>query len=395
MIHGTIGGVSTRWRVPTDVRFGVGTISQLADACGELGISRPMLVTDPGLAAMDVVVQTLRALESAGRAVYLFDKVRPNPGFLSVAEGVAEYHLEECDGVIAFGGGSSLDTAKAISLMVGQNEPMWTYRGTGEGWRRANRAGIAPMIAVPTTSGTGSEVGPYAVIEDDFGAKGSIYHPMLMPRIVILDPNLAVGMPVKLTATTGMDALSHCLEAYASVGFDPACDALAVDGAVICARWLERAVADGTDIEARSWMMVASALGGMSFNKGLGAMHAMAHPLGATYDHHHGLLNAVVMPYVLGRNRVAVEARMSHLADLMEVEGGYDGLIRYVQELRGRLDIPDTLRELEVPEGDLPKLAAEAVKDQCAGGNPVPITDAFANDLFRDAHQGRVFGKAA
>ncbi len=298
---------NANWNYPTNIRYGIGRINELAEVCQTLGMCAPLLITDPGLAELPMVKQAVESCQQAGLRCGLFSQIKTNPTRENVIDGVAAYRQAEHDGVIAFGGGSALDGGKAIALMVGQERPLWDFEDVGDNWRRVQTRTMAPVVAVPTTSGTGSEVGRAAVITDaQQHIKRLIFHPDMLPSIVILDPQLTVGLPAKLTAATGMDALSHALEAYCAPYFHPMAEGIALEAMRLIKNYLPRATANGEDLEARAQVMVASTMGGTAFQRGLGGMHALAHPLGALYDSHHGLLNAVLMPYLLMANRKAL-----------------------------------------------------------------------------------------
>ncbi|MCC7346956.1 MAG: iron-containing alcohol dehydrogenase, partial [Variibacter sp.] len=303
------------WNYPTSVRFGAGRIAELPAALAAAGIRRPLLVTDPTLAAMPMVADARAALERAGVPAAVFSEVRPNPIEANIRAGVAAFKAGGHDGVIAFGGGSALDAGKLVAFAHGQTRPLWEFEDVGDWWTRADAAAIAPVVAVPTTAGTGSEVGRAAVVTDAATrTKKVIFHPQMMPRIAICDPELTAGMPRAITAGTGMDALAHCLEAYCGTAYHPLADGIAVEGMRLVKESLPRAVRDGRDLEARAHMMAAAAMGATAFQKALGAIHALSHPVGALYDTHHGLTNAVFMPYVLAFNRAAVADRIARLA---------------------------------------------------------------------------------
>lgn len=382
------------WNYPTAVRFGPGRRAELPDACRELGIQRPLLCTDPGLVDLDMTKEVVALLGRAGLPTAVFSDIRPNPVGRDVEAGVAAYRAAGADGVIAFGGGSGLDVAKAVALMVGQTRPLFDYEDKADWWTRVDPDGMAPVVAVPTTSGTGSEVGRASVITDPSDhTKKIIFHPKMLPGRVVADPELTVGLPGHLTAWTGIDALSHCLEAYCAPGFHPQADGIAMEGIRLVHAGLERAVADGTDIEARSWMMAASLMGATAFQKGLGGMHALAHPIGARHDCHHGRTNAVVMPYVLAWNWSAVAPRLARLAGLLGLPGGRaDAFLQWVIDLRARLEIPHTLAELGVPASDLDTLAEAAALDPSAGGNPLPFDARSARAILERAFHGKVHG---
>ena len=307
--------LNANWNYPSNIRVGSGRLSELAEACQQLHMQKPLLITDPGLAALSMVEDALAICRDAGLDCGLFADVQGNPTGSNVEQGVSAFKAGAHDGVIAFGGGSALDAAKAVALMAGQDRPIWDFEDAGDNWMRVNEAGVAATVAVPTTAGTGSEVGRASVIVDEHRhVKKIVFHPKMLPAIVILDPQLTVGLPAHLTAATGMDALSHNLEAFCSSYYHPMATGIAMEGTRLVQQYLPRAVADGGDIEARAQMQVAASMGAAAFQKGLGGMHALAHPLGALYNAHHGLLNAILMPYVLKENRRVIEGRIERLA---------------------------------------------------------------------------------
>src|SRR5688500_9222776 len=307
--------VRANWNYPTSIRFGAGRIGELAEVCLANSIRKPLLVTDAGLANAPIITDALASLRAAGLDAELFADLKPNPVEANLNAGLLAYRDGGHDGVVAFGGGSGLDTGKLIAFMSGQSRPIWDFEDIGDWWTRADPDGIAPIIAVPTTAGTGSEVGRAGVLTDETThTKKIIFHPRMMPRAVICDPQLTVGMPPRITAGTGMDALSHCLEAYCAPGYHPMADGIALEGMRLVKQALPRVYAQPDDIEARGDMMTAAAMGATAFQKGLGGMHALSHPVGALYDTHHGMTNAVFMPYVLAFNRSAIEERIERLA---------------------------------------------------------------------------------
>jgi len=364
------------WNYPTSVRFGVGRIAELGAACRELNMVRPLLVTDEGLAQLPMVGEALASLKRDGFTPALFTDVRPNPVGANVNAGVKSFRENGCDGVIPFGGGSALDVGKAIGLMAGQHRPLWDFVDEGDNWTRVNPDGVAPMVAVPTTSGTGSEVGRASVIiREETHQKCIIFHPKMLPGRVVCDPELTVGLPAGLTAAVGMDALSHNLEAYCAPGFHPQADGIAVEGIRLVHSHLLNAVKDGSDLDARSGMMAASLMGATAFQKGLGAMHALAHPIGAVRDAHHGLLNAILMPYVLEMNRGVLEERIGRLSAYIGLESaGFDAFLEWVLELRAEIGIPSDLRAVGLSEADITLFASLALKDPSAGTNPIQMT---------------------
>lgn len=380
------------WNYPTSIRFGAGRIEELPSVCREVGMQRPLLVTDPGLAALPIVAAAVARNQAAGIATGSFSNIRANPVGANIEEGVAAYSAGGHDGVIAFGGGSALDAGKVIAFMSGQTRPLWDFEDKEDWWSRADPAGIAPVIAVPTTAGTGSEVGRAGVILDEAQqAKRIIFHPKMMPAAVISDPELTVGLPPHITAATGMDALSHCLEAYCAPGFHPMADGIAAQGIKLIREWLPRAVEEGSDLEARGQMLVAASMGATAFQKGLGGMHALSHPIGAIYNTHHGLTNAVLMPYVLAFNRGAIEDRIARLAGFIGLgETSFAAFLEWVLDLRQRLGVPHALGELGVTAEAVDRLAIMAEADPSAGGNPVPFDASAARLVLHAAIEGRV-----
>jgi alcohol dehydrogenase class IV len=377
----------SNWNYPTAIRFGAGRAAELGEACRAAGMERPLLVTDPALAKLPMV---RAALASAGAG--LFCDIHSNPVGADVDAGLAAYREGGHDGVIAFGGGSALDVGKVVAFMSGQRRPLWDFEDKEDWWSRADAAGIAPVVAVPTTAGTGSEVGRAGVILDEqAGVKKIVFHPKMLPAVVILDPELTLGLPPHVTAATGMDALSHCLEAYCAPGFHPMADGIAAEGMKLIREWLPRAVADGTDLDARGHMLVAAAMGATAFQKGLGGMHALSHPIGALLGTHHGLTNAVLMPYMLAFNRTAIEDRLTRLAGYIGLEdASFDGFQAWIVELREALGIPHRLADLGMAGADLERLAAMAEADPSAGGNPLPFDAAAARGVLDAAMAGRV-----
>ncbi len=382
--------LTRNWNYPTSIRFGVGRIAELPAACKELGIKRPLLVTDPGLRKLPMVESALAALKSAGLGDACFSDVRGNPVGRNVDDGVAFFKSSQCDGVIAFGGGSALDVGKTIALMVGQTRPLWDFEDREDWYTRVNVAGMAPIIAVPTTAGTGSEVGRASVILDESThLKKIIFHPKMQPAVVISDPELSSGLPPRITAATGMDALAHCLEAYCAPGFHPMADGIALEGMRLVKEWLPVAVRDGKDLVARAHMLAAASMGATAFQKGLGAIHSLSHPVGAVYNSHHGETNGVVMPYVLVFNRPAIEEKMTRLARYLGLPNpGFPAVLDWVQALKKEIGIPDTLADLGVRESDLDMLVPMAVEDPSTGGNPRPAGHAEMRQMFEKAIRG-------
>ena len=371
------------WSYPTTIRFGAGRIAELGSACRAAGITRPLLVTDRALAGLPITAQALDVLEEAGLGRAVFDRVDPNPTEANLEAGLTAYRAGWHDGVVAFGGGSALDLGKMIALMVDQPVSVWELEVVGDGWTRANPATIAPLIAVPTTAGTGSEVGRAGVLTDSAThRKKIIFHPKLMPAITICDPALTIGMPAAITAGTGMDALAHCLEAFCSPHYHPMSQGIALEGMRLVLENLPRAYATPDDLEARANMMSAAAMGAVAFQKGLGAIHSLSHPVGAVYNTHHGTTNAVVMPMVLAFNRPAIEARIARGAGYMGIEDGFDGFVERVMALRTALKIPTGLGALGVESARLDELTELALLDPSCAGNPIEMTRENTRALF-------------
>ncbi len=377
--------ITANWSYPTSIKFGAGRIKELADHCKAVGIKKPLLITDRGLATMPITQNALDILDAAGLGRAIFADVDSNPTDVNLDAGVKAFKAGGHDGVIAFGGGSVLDLGKAVAFMAGQTRPVWDFEDVGDWWTRASVEGIAPIIAVPTTAGTGSEVGRASVITNSqTHTKKVIFHPKFLPAITICDPELTVGMPKVITAGTGMDAFAHCLEAYCSPFYHPMSAGIALEGLRLVKEYLPRAYKDGTDIEARAHMMSAAAMGAVAFQKGLGAIHSLSHPVGAIYNTHHGMTNAVVMPPVLRFNRPAIEGKIAQAAAYLGISGGFDGFYDYVLKLREELGVPDKLSALGVGTDRIDEMAAMAIVDPTAGGNPVELTLDAAKQLFND-----------
>ena len=374
------------WSYPTTIKFGTGRIAELPEACAQAGITRPLLVTDKGLAPLPITAQALDILREAGLAAAVFAQVDPNPTEINLAAGVAAYKDGGHDGVIAFGGGSGLDLGKCVAFMVGQTRPVWDFEDVGDWWTRANASTIAPIIAVPTTAGTGSEVGRAGVLTNsETHEKKIIFHPKMLPATVICDPELTVGMPRAITAGTGLDALAHCVEAFSSPHYHPMSQGIALEGMRLVIENLPRVFEAPDDIAARAHMMSAAAMGATAFQKGLGAIHAMSHPVGAQFNTHHGTTNAVCMPAVLDFNAPAIAERFDRAAGYLGITGGFDGFRTFVQAFNDRLGIPRGLAALGVIEDAIPALVRDAIRDPSCGGNPVPLTEETLTALFRDA----------
>ena len=373
------------------MRFGAGRIAELAEAARAAGIARPLVVTDPMLAKLPMIAQAMDLLAAAGIPAKLFSDIRPNPVEANIAAGVTVFEAGGHDGVIAFGGGSGLDAGKLIAFMRGQTRPVWDFEDVGDWWTRADAAAVAPIVAVPTTAGTGSEVGRAAVVTNvATHTKKIIFHPRMMPTVTICDPELTVGMPPIITAGTGMDAFSHCLEAYCGPFYHPLADGIAIEGIRLVKENLARAVKDGRDLEARASMMAAAAMGATAFQKALGAIHALSHPVGALHDTHHGLTNGVFMPYVLTFNRAVIEEKIGRLAVYIGLPASFDAFLDWVLMLREQIGVPPTLAGLNVTDAHASEIARMAPDDPTAGGNPVPLDAAGARRIFDAALTGRL-----
>jgi alcohol dehydrogenase class IV len=376
------------WNYPTTIWAGPGRIAELAAACARAGITRPLLVTDEGLTSAPMIRSALAALKNAA----LFGAVRGNPASRHVEAGLGAYRQGRHDGVVAFGGGSALDVGKVVAFMSGQTRPLWDFEDVGDCWTRADPAGIAPVVAVPTTAGTGSEVGRAGVIlNEETHQKKIIFHPLMMPRVVIADPELTVGLPRALTAATGMDAFVHCFEAFCAPGFHPLADGVALEGMRIIHEFLPRACADGRDIVARGQMLAAASMGATAFQKGLGGVHAIAHPVGSWFNTHHGLTNAVVLPYVMTFNRGAIEDKADVIARVLDLPArGFEGFLARVLDLRRELGIPHSLAEIGVSADKAEVIGREAAVDPTAGGNPIALNPAILERIFRAAVDGKL-----
>lgn len=377
---------------PTAIRFGAGRISELAEACKASGIARPLLVTDPGLAKLPMVASAIKACRDAGLGVALFHDIRPNPVEQNINDGLKALRAGRHDGVIGFGGGSALDAGKIVALMSGQTRPMWDFEDIGDWWTRANADGILPVVAVPTTAGTGSEVGRAAVVTHEAThTKKILFHPKMMPRVVICDPELTFGLPPHITAATGMDALAHNFEAYCVPSYHPYADGVALEGTRLIKEYLPRAVANGTDLEARANMLAAAGMGATAFQKGLGAIHSLSHPVGAVLDTHHGLTNGVVMPYVLVFNRPAIEAKVARLARYIGLKDpSFNGVLDWVLGLRKEIGIPNTLKDLGMGAKDVDRFSEMAAVDPTAGTNPVKIGVPELKQMYLACLEGKL-----
>lgn len=376
---------------PTKIRAGRGRVAELPACCKELGFSNPLVVTDPGFARLPAIPRIQGLLSDAGLASGLFTSVRPNPVEQNVIDGVAAYRAGGHDGIVCVGGGSALDVGKAIALMIGQTRPLFDFEDVGDNFLRVDPSGVVPTIALPTTAGTGSEVGRASVITDEVAhEKKIIFHPKMLPSIVILDPELTYGLPPFLTAATGMDALSHSLEAYCAPGYHPLAVGIALEGMRLVKDALPRAFEEPTSEDARLDMLTASSMGATAFQRGLGAMHALAHPLGALYDAHHGALNAVLMPYVLLANESAVSERLAAAARYLDIKPSFAGYLDFVLALRERVRIPNDLRGLGLDDSKLAGIGERAVRDPSSGTNPIAFTPEAYEAICRNALEGKL-----
>jgi alcohol dehydrogenase class IV len=387
--------LTSAWNFPTRILTGVGRIKDLAETCQAHAIARPLVVTDRGLARSAIVAGIVERLHKAGLKAAVFSDIQSNPTGANLAAGVAAYRAGGHDGVVAVGGGSALDIGKCVAFMQAQTRPVWDFEDIGEGWTRANATGIAPIIAVPTTAGTGSEVGRAGVITNEATRqKTIIFHPAMMPKAAIEDPELAVSLPRPLTVGTGMDALAHCFEAYCVNAFHPLADGIAIEGLRIVDAYLPRAAANGADLEARAYLFAAASMGATAFQKGLGAIHSVSHPVGARYDTHHGMTNGVMFPYVMLANREAIAAKMPVLARALALpRSDFDAMLDWILGLRKNLDVPHTLAEMGVKEADARAIAADAVKDPTAAANPRPLDEAEFEALTLAAIRGDLGGR--
>lgn len=383
---------NANWNYPTSIRFGIGRIAELPELCKELGIGKPLLVTDSGLAGLPMIADIKNLLTAAFPGAGVYDSVRPNPNGGDVDKGVRCYREGGHDGVISVGGGSALDVGKAIALMAGQTRPLWDFEDAGDNWKRVNVAGVAPSIGIPTTAGTGSEVGRASlIIDEEAHRKVIIFHPAMLPKIVLADPQLTAGLPPHLTAATGIDAFVHNFEAFCSPFYHPMAQGVALEGMKLVHDWLPRACADGSDLEARAQMLAASIMGATAFQKGLGGVHALSHPIGAVFDTHHGLANAIMLPYVMVRNRSAIEEKVGAAARYIGLANpSFDGFLEWILSLRAQLNIPHTLAEIGIDETQADSIGASAKQDPSDGGNPLTLTAADYSEIFRAAVRGRL-----
>jgi len=381
---------NTNWNFPTTIWFGNGRIKEILQACHQLGIKKPLFVTDEGLIHLEIVSTTTALLKSNRIEFNVYSNVQGNPTRLNVTNGVTIYNENKHDGVIAFGGGSAMDAAKAIAFMSGQTKSLWDFEDIGTNWEKANPEGIAPIIAIPTTAGTGSEVGRAAVIlDEEHQSKKIIFHPKMLPSIIISDPELTVGLPPNITAWTGIDALVHAMEAYCAPGYHPMADGIAIEAIRMITANLPVAYSDGNNIEARGQMLTASSMAAVAFQKGLGSIHSIAHQLGAIYNIHHGLANSILLPYGLKQNASVIEEKMSHLSTILEFDDkGTEAIIDFILALRKQLKIPNSLKEAGISDERAQEIGEKAFHDPSTPTNAKPVNAQDLQNLFTAAVNG-------
>ena len=379
--------MSMNWNYPTTIWFGNQRINEIQKACESLNIQKPLIVTDPGILKTDIIEKINSSLNTKAN---IFSDVQSNPTGNNVELGVSYFNSNAHDGVIAVGGGSGMDVGKGIAFMAGQDRSLWDFEDIGDYWTRANSEAIKPIIAVPTTAGTGSETGRAGVYTNELTKeKKIIFHPKMLPAIVILDPELTVPLPKSLTAFTGMDALAHCLESYCSNFFHPFSQGIALEGMFIVKNNLINAYHDGSNLDARGSMLAASSMGSIAFQKGLGAIHSLSHPVGAIYNTHHGLTNAVFMPYVLRRNKKVIEEKIISLSRYLNLEDQtFEGFMNWILYLRKELSIPHTLKELIQDDSKFEEMSKMAKNDPSTGGNPIPLEIKDFYNLYKDSFSG-------
>ena len=381
------------WNYPTTIWFGSGKKEDLATACLNLKIKSPLFVTDKDLLNLPMTSKVIKKLKKDFDHLQVFSQFSGNPTGKNVMEGVSLYIEKNCDGVIAFGGGSALDVGKGIAFMCGQKRPIWDFEDIGDYWTRADGNKISPIIAVPTTAGTGSETGrASAIINEETGIKKIIFHPKILPSIVILDPNLTKDLPPRITAATGMDALAHNLEAFCAPGFHPMADGIALEGIRLIKNSLIEVYKNGTNIEARSEMLAASSMGSTAFQKGLGAIHSLSHPINAQFDVHHGLTNAIFMPYVLTFNKSVIENKIVSICNYLNLNNTFESFLEWILNLRKDLNIPHKLSDvMDCSEIDLEKLSLMAFEDPSTGSNPKKITQENLKEMYKKSISGELF----
>ena len=385
---------NSNWNYPTTVWFGQGRVKDLHIACKNLSITKPLFVTDEDLAKTDLVKKIISDSNLKSLSINVFSNIKGNPVGSNVDEGVKAFKKGNHDGVIAFGGGSGLDVGKAVAFMSAQTRSIWDFEDVGDNWTKANSDEIAPIIAVPTTAGTGSETGRASLITNEKNqTKKIIFHPKILPSIVILDPCLTVDLPPKITATTGMDALAHNLEAYCASGYHPMADGIALEGMNLIKKWLLIAVNEGKNLEARSAMLVAATMGSTAFQKGLGAIHSLSHPVNSVYNIHHGLSNAIFMPYVLTFNKKEIEKKIIKLSEYLGLEEkSFQCFLNWILDLRKELKIPHKLSDVaDVKPSEIDKLSLMALEDPSTSGNPKKLTLEDMKLMYKYSLEGKLF----
>ncbi len=375
------------WNYPTNVWFGVDRSKEIQKACDTLGIKNPLIVTDPGLLQTSIIDEINSSLSSNTQ---IYSDVQGNPTGSNVTNGVKVFLEGDHDGVIAIGGGSGMDAGKGIAFLAHQSRPLWDFEDIGDWWTRADSSVIKPIIAIPTTAGTGSEVGRAAVfLNEENHKKKIIFHPKMLPQIAILDPSLTLNLPKSITAGTGMDALAHCIEAYSSPFYHPMAEGTALEGLRLVKENIQEVYHNGNNVEARSHMLVASMMGAAAFQKGLGAIHSVTHPVNSLYKTHHGTTNGTVMPFVLNYNRSTIEEKFTRLANFLDIKNGFEGIIDWIIELKKEMEIPETLKDMGVNEGDEIKLAPLAQEDPSTGANPLEMTVERFQELILNCIAGK------
>ena len=375
------------WNYPTNVWFGVDRSKEIQKACDTLGIKNPLIVTDPGLLQTSIIDEINSSLSSNTQ---IYSDVQGNPTGSNVTNGVKVFLEGNHDGVIAIGGGSGMDAGKGIAFLAHQSRPLWDFEDIGDWWTRADSSVIKPIIAIPTTAGTGSEVGRAAVfLNEENHKKKIIFHPKMLPQIAILDPSLTLNLPKSITAGTGMDALAHCIEAYSSPFYHPMAEGTALEGLRLVKENIQEVYHNGNNVEARSHMLVASMMGAAAFQKGLGAIHSVTHPVNSLYKTHHGTTNGTVMPFVLNYNRSTIEEKFTRLANFLDIKNGFEGIIDWIIELKKEMEIPETLKDMGVNEGDEIKLAPLAQEDPSTGANPLEMTVERFQELILNCISGK------
>jgi len=385
--------MKSNWNYPTTVWTGEGRSADLSEACLLANIKKPLFVTDKDLVTLPMTIKIIDSLKKVFKDINIFSKFTGNPFGKNINEGVEIYNKGKCDGVIAFGGGSALDVGKGIAFMCGQTRPIWDFEDIGDYWKRADENKISPIIAIPTTAGTGSETGrASAIINEETGVKKIIFHPKFMPTIVILDPILTIDLPPRITAATGMDALAHNLEAFCAPGFHPMADGIALEGMRLIKNSLSLAVKDGQNIKARSEMLAAGSMGSTAFQKGLGAIHSLSHPVNAQFNVHHGLSNAIFMPYVLTFNKKEISERIVSICDYLGLEKSFDSFMQWIMDLRIEFNIPHKLSDVVDEEKiDLEKLSKMAFDDPSTGSNPKKLTKEDMKTMYQHSISGELF----